>query len=222
METFAGKFSMQQQPPASTAPAAPTGPADGPSGASTKSGFPFDRYVDRNAQVRHILVGMVVIADEEHIPELLAAFANSKLRIQTTQVHWVHFRQKLKPIFEEEPSRDNLLARAGRGKVGPTSRGPTKKVRTGGGRGGDPEDDSRGLGDISRETDEPTGGTDPTMQLFMGAGKGPNYQGKARDVEDEPMNLVELAVYGNASLYERYPPKGAVAGAAPAAQPNVD
>ena len=71
----------------------------------TLNGLIINRYTDVSDQVRHMPVAMVVVVDEEHLPELLAAFVNSKLRIQITQYHWQHCREPMNPrnAGEETP-----------------------------------------------------------------------------------------------------------------------
>ena len=56
----------------------PGGPGPGGSSAPvvSKSGLNLNRYLDANEQVRHMPVGMVVVADDEHLAELLSAFTN--------------------------------------------------------------------------------------------------------------------------------------------------
>jgi hypothetical protein len=49
---------------------------------------------------------------------------------------------------------------------------------------------------------------------------GPNVNNAADENEEDSSNLVELAVYGIASLYHKYPPKSATPDAAPAATPT--
>src|SRR5262249_41168593 len=54
----------------------PFGPAAQAITTTTLNGLELNRYTDVSPQVRHMQVAMVVVADEEHLPELLAAFAN--------------------------------------------------------------------------------------------------------------------------------------------------
>jgi len=69
---------------------------------TTLNGLEINRYTDVGDQVRHMPVAMAVVIDEEHLPELLAAFANSKLHIQITQYHWQHCRDHMNPQNMEE------------------------------------------------------------------------------------------------------------------------
>jgi hypothetical protein len=220
---LAGQFSMNEKAQAQSG-AAPPPPTDGPSGDSTLNGYPLDRYVDRNEQVRHMPVGLVVIADEERIQDLLAAVANSKLRIQTTQVHWVHFRNKLQPNIEEEPSLNNKPKRGERliGKAPGRREGAPKPSRSTASLPGgvDPEGDLMKAGNLpGPETQATMGAGNASPSPFFGPRMGSQTAGANKDSDDEDMNLVEVAVYGIASLYERYPPKSAVARAAAAPAP---
>jgi hypothetical protein len=168
------------------APPSPTAASSGPS--TTKNGFSTARYLDISDQLRHIPVGMAVIIDEDQVPEFLAAFANSKLRIQTLQCHWRHTREKIQGPVEEvvdDPDLNKIAQRRRAELTGPKyveRKGPQKaSARASGGR------ESR------RKSQQNTAG--PTKQ--------PVQQAEG----DDDMNLVELAVYGSASLYERFPPK---------------
>jgi hypothetical protein len=60
------------------------------SGSSTKNGLERKRYVEVTTQVRRMPVAIRVLADQDHMQDLLRALANSKLRMQTTQVYWNH------------------------------------------------------------------------------------------------------------------------------------
>jgi len=71
-------------------------------------------------------------------------------------------------------------------------------------------------------------GKGAAMGMNMGRGLGNVFAGPNTEEDPEEMNLVEVAIYGLASLYERYPPKppapaegetAATPGAAPAAAP---
>ncbi|MCS6850139.1 MAG: hypothetical protein NZ700_03090 [Gemmataceae bacterium] len=106
------------------------------------------RYMEVSPQVRRLPLAMVLVVDSAHIQGVLTALANSKLRLQTTQVDWHRTREKIRP---PEPAKPK----------------------------------------------EPA----PPM---TGA---PERPGAAAAMEEPPMSLVELAYYGIASLYERYPPK---------------
>jgi hypothetical protein len=58
----------------------------------TPAGLLRNRYVTVTNQVRRMQVGLVLILDQEFLPDVLEAFSNSKLRCQNTQYHWKRFR----------------------------------------------------------------------------------------------------------------------------------
>src|SRR5262249_12347624 len=62
-----------------------------------ESGLFRDRYVHvtERGQVRRMPVALAVTVEQAHIPNVLAAFSNSPLRMQVTQVHMVHVRSDM-------------------------------------------------------------------------------------------------------------------------------
>jgi hypothetical protein len=76
-------------PPAGEIARVPGG-EKGDSGGTTKNGLERKRYMEATPQVRRMPVAMVVLVEQDHIQDLLRSLANSKLRIQTTQVSWTH------------------------------------------------------------------------------------------------------------------------------------
>jgi hypothetical protein len=62
----------------------------GDSGSMTKNKLERKRYLDVTAQVRRMPLAMIVLVDQDYMQDLLRALANSKLRMQTTQVYWNH------------------------------------------------------------------------------------------------------------------------------------
>ncbi|OAI54269.1 hypothetical protein AYO44_15240 [Planctomycetaceae bacterium SCGC AG-212-F19] len=99
----AAKFSQQAAIASTAAPRpedAKTSTARGrdkslPAADATPNGLVRDRYIDATEQVRRLPVGIVLLVDQGHIPEVLSALTNSKLRLQVTQVGWQHFRGTL-------------------------------------------------------------------------------------------------------------------------------
>lgn len=61
------------------------------------------RYYDVTPQVRRLPLGLVVIVDQAHVPEVLTALANCKLRFQTTQANVQHFSGSLVARKDGEP-----------------------------------------------------------------------------------------------------------------------
>jgi hypothetical protein len=191
----------------------------------TKNGLETSRYTDVGEQVRHMPVAMVVVVDEEHLPELLAAFVNSKLRIQVNQVHWQHCREPMNPNQNEgqfTPSAPTAPVAGPRtmGPGGPTSgstmiagqkvpygannpalsRGERDRGRMPGPGGPQPLPRGAMGGPVGGR---PTPGAGPGMNVMRGPGASLT---PTEGEEQEDLNLLEVAVYGLASLYERYPP----------------
>ncbi len=126
-----------------------------------------NRYLQAKQECRHLPIGMVLIVDQENIPDVLAEIANSRLRIQVTQVQIQHVRG-IKP---EAPPGDKAGAPANAGGTNPPAGGS-------------------GLGPMGMPGVTPGAGNTGTTQA-------------AAKTEDDP-NLVELAVYGIAALYENF------------------
>jgi hypothetical protein len=210
--------------------------AGGGQAGLSKNGLVLNRYTDANDQVRHMPVGMVVIVEEDHIPEFLAAVANSKLRIETQQMHWHHIREKIKPDVKESSGPPAV----GKTQPTPTAGGPTgNKFAPGqtmpqGMYGGNMMDRMRqnmmaGSNSVTMPMGGPAGirrqlGGGPLQggkSPFLGTTTGTNVATMvAQEEEEAEMNLVELAVYGVASLYERYPAKPPAVAVADAGNPS--
>jgi hypothetical protein len=110
----------------------------------TENGLVRPRYLDQTDQVRRMPLGLVLIVDQAHVPEVLSALTNCRLRLQITQVNLQHFRGVIKSDEKRDP-------------------------------------------------------------------KGPVTPAPRPDDEQAANNLVELSVYGIASLCERLPAKPAAA-----------
>jgi hypothetical protein len=196
---------------------------------TTPNGIRRNRYIAVTDQVRHMPVAMSLVVEQSHLQDLLTAVANSRLRIQITQVQWKR---------SEGYKRGTMVASA----PAPGSGGEARPGGfLGGSTSGPPMPGSgRGPGEV-----RPGGGKMSGAPLMMpGSGGGPpGYPGMVgRGVMMPPMggmvspggmgggfpggfgspsattdqsdpNLIEVAVYGIAALYERYPPK-------PPAQPQ--
>jgi hypothetical protein len=180
--------------PTTAAPQA-SGPAKGfgtsaqggtQSAETTDNGLNRIRYIEVTPEVRRLAVAMVLIIDQTYIQDVLTAFANSKLRVQTTQWHWNRFVGDIKPKQDETPG--SVARTAGRTNPPPGGRDPDDVAMGMGPRG--PQRPGVVLGGM--------GGLRRTAAASPGAGG-----------EEQEWELMELTVYGVASLYERYPPKGA-------------
>jgi hypothetical protein len=219
--------------------ATPGGGATSPYGAAaqvvtttTLNGLEINRYTDVSPQVRHMPVAMVVVVDEEHLPELLAAFANSKLRIQILQYHWHHCRDPMNPRLNDNEGTPQVASSGGfRGVFTPTPAttrpgtplasgrpyGVNNPLLRGGGERSGPRPGGPGVPYSSGPTGRMPGGPGPAGMMRPGVGpvpgmrptspgsSGPGIISEGEE-EQEDLNLLEVAVYGLASLYERYPP----------------
>jgi hypothetical protein len=159
------------------------------------------RYLHVTQQCRHLPVALQVVCEQMHINDILAALANSRLRLQVTQTA---FRDS-GPIEHEapaerkegkSPSRPETPADSPPGGMGMARAQPA--FTEGQGRPGfGGRRRRRGLGEGGEEGSRRVGGAaalDPTAD--------PDRAALAPPAE----NLVELAVYAVATLYERYPP----------------
>jgi hypothetical protein len=191
-------------PGAAAAPTGPRGkaPAPRPGGGAapqtsndfTEAGLARDRYMeDPTRYVRRMPVGMELVVDQTNIQDVLTAMANSKLRIQITQWHWVRFYGDIKPKLP-----DTILAQGNEAKPpaaaspAPTGIGPGGLFDNAGFGSGR----FRGAPQVGRQAPSPGG------RAGGSPGRGPRPA-----MEEQEWQLVELSIYGVASLYERYPPR---------------
>jgi hypothetical protein len=199
--------------PAPSGPGAPgvgEGGSGDPNAAAASPKSPYspnrlvrNRYVERTEQVRRMPFGLTVIVDQDHVQDVLAAVANSRLRVQTTQAHWQRYRG---PLAITEPAGGET---GPIGPIGPAGPGNIPRGPGGDMRPGEPRPPSPGV-------PGPSGPRPPFGPGMPRGGSGPGGPGapapggtEASAAEDPAFNsLVELSVYGIASLYERYqPPK---------------
>lgn len=175
--------------------AAPSGPS-----STSSNGLERDRYLHRTEQVRRMPIGLVLVVDQAHIQDVQRAFANSRLRFQNVQIHWQRFRGTLDGSQSGTPTMSTAPS-TGSGAPGlrpavPSSGGAPTPARPNSGGGA-------------------SGGTDPGTALPgrpSGAPPAPGSTapGGLRQLPDEAMtSLVEVSIYGIASLYERFPPRHA-------------
>ncbi len=168
---------------------AETANANRPGGATgedvSKNGLIRKRYISTTAEVRRMPIGMVLIVDQAHMQDVLTAVANSPLRIQITQWLWRRYHGDIKPREEE------------------------KTTTAGGERGREDRPPRLNAGRPAEGAPPP--GIRPGVRPGVGAG-GYGQPGTSPAAEEQEWDLIELTIYGVASLYERYPPK----------QPNAD
>jgi hypothetical protein len=120
-------------------------------GEITSEGFKRKRYLQVTPEVRRFAVGLLCVVEQDAMQDLLTAFANSRLHIQTMQYHWQRYYNDVKPAITAPVVRPD----------------PTKFAR--------------------------------------GPARGPAPAPATRAADDRDMELVQLALYGTASVYERYP-----------------
>ncbi|HEV3203230.1 MAG TPA: hypothetical protein VGY77_02550 [Gemmataceae bacterium] len=162
---------------------------------TTVNGLRKNRYIEVSEQVRRMPIGLVFIVDQEHIQDVLTAVANSPLRIQTTEVHWRRFHGDIKPHEEDKP-----MAEKGPG----SSEGRVVSGAAGGLLPAPPAGGSVRPGGLPVPA-PPAGGSIRPGGLPYVPGR---EAGSASSYipEDQEWDLVELAIYGIASIYERFPP----------------
>jgi len=168
------------------------------------------RYIVSNELCRHLPVGINVVVDQTEVPTVLTAIANSRMRMQITQVDWVH---KAGVGGADGP----MGGMPGMGAMGGMpGMGAAKPGGMGGGPGGPSgfPGSAPGLPGMGGPPGSPAG------MPGAGAGEG-GSSAMGAGPSSQPAQLVDLAVYAIASLYERYPPRPPSAdgsgGAAPAA-----
>lgn len=181
----------------------------GMTGGVTVNGLRRDRYLQTTETSRALPVAMVLIVDQANIPDVLVAVADSRMRIQTTQVTFAHVRG-IQP-YSYDPNQLTGMDRPPMfgpgGAPGGLPTGPAGALGGGSapsrgeGGGGDMRLGGRGFGPPM-----PGGGRFQPPGSFPGMGPGSQGAFSMTGQEDDP-NLVELAIYGIATLYEKYPPK---------------
>jgi hypothetical protein len=225
---YAGSVSPQ---PGSGAMSGPGGDsrAGGQGGAAAPAADPVvtgnelfarNRYLFVTDECRHLPVAMSVVMDQEHLHEFLAALVNSRLRIQTTQVQIRRAHGAAGGSGPVTPPGG-----ASYGQPGGSSPPPGVGVPPGGGdsRTGAPPTGPGGSAGFTPPTGGKFGGLTPPGG---GASTGPGDLGSptpsAAAADDNP-NLIEVSVYGIASLYERPddPNKKAKEADNPAGGPNA-
>jgi hypothetical protein len=214
--------------------------------------IPRDRYMHVTPQCRHLPIAMRLVLDQAHTHDFLAAVANSRLRIQITQVTFSNISKRVERFA---PAGDSGAGK-GPGGSGPSTPGGKPGVGSGSGAGGPgygsgsspPSGMGSGMGSggvgpgaygggasgggqrpgNSGDGRRPGGGRGGSGG-FGGPGRpggpgGPGRPGGSSDPSQaqtpDPASLVELTVYGVASLYERFPPKAAQPASTPASPPT--
>jgi hypothetical protein len=163
-----------------------------PEDVTKVNSIPRERYMHVTDQCRHLPIVLRVVLDESHIHELLAAVVNSRLRVQVTQIQLVQAEDvKYTPPTGSEASTPEAPGR-------PTAPG---MPRTGPGSGGRKPP----VGMPGPTTGRPTGMPRPGPG---GPGMPSGYPGAEKgNLQPDNVPLMEVTIYGVASLYERFPPR---------------
>jgi hypothetical protein len=173
--------------------------AAGASGAAelTPNGLAKKRYIDVTDQVRRLPISIVMTMDQASIPDVLVALSNSKLRFQITQVHWMRVYNL--PGNSESQTAENMPAPAG--PRSSDSRPPTViGAATGGASGSKPAGSRPGSVGVGVGVGGGTPGITPPGGLVMPPGGSGEH---SLTSDQQTANLVELTIYGVATLYER-------------------
>jgi hypothetical protein len=202
-------------PPGYGAPMGPPGGV-GPPGATamggaatntdyTDNGLARRRYVNLTGQVRAMPIGLVVVIDQAFVQDVLTAITNSKLRFQTVQSHMARFHGSLS-YASASPAGGGLFGLGAvpsvtEGAAGIGAAGPPGPPRPGGRPPGPPAPTPGAPPGGGFVPGAPPGGG-PTFGGFGGYGYGSSPQSSSDD--QAAGNLVEVAIYGLASLYEKF------------------
>lgn len=178
-----------------------SGPGLGGAATSTDltyNGLSRRRYVNITGQVRAMPVGLVVVADQAFVQDVLTAVANCKLRYQTVQALLSRFRGSL----------SYATPTGGSGSF-PMGGGPPPAGEGEGGPIGPPAGPPGVSGGAPRQ-----GSSFGPPPGLPGAGSGPGmyggYGGGPLSSSDDQTagNLIQIEVHGIAALYEKFqPPK---------------
>jgi hypothetical protein len=155
------------------------GGAQGSANKTPNLGLDRDRYLFVTDQSRHLPLAMTLAVDQSHLNEILVALANSRLRFQTTQVE-----------FRRQPAGASANSATGGGFPQP-------------GYGGSGSPGALTPGTPMRTPAVPPSGFEQTSPSGTASTATATTPGP-----DNP-NLVELTIYGIASLYERPSEKAA-------------
>jgi hypothetical protein len=169
------------------------------SGASTASessqrteahGVPLKRYYEVTNEVRRVPVALVLVVDAANLNDVLASLANSRLRIQITQVVWNRL-----------PGGLGTPAFAKRGPPPPAPGAPAGGAPGGGtGREGGALGTGAGGATPAGYPGRPGGAGGPAGAGPAGVGPGAPARGPI-SVEEET-NEIEVQIYGLISLFE--------------------
>ncbi len=196
--------------------------------------IPRPRYLHVKEQARHLPIAMRLIVDQNHINDVLGAVANSRLRVQVTQVTMLHTPNVQRGSHESATTSyggSGMMPGGPRPGAGAAMGGMFGSAMGGGFRG---SMQPPGMGSGPRGGGDGRGGGRPGMRPPVnpsgsagapgrpgmgsspppGAGPGtrpggaPGSSPEATAIAPQDnARLVELVVYGLATLYERFPPR---------------
>ncbi len=202
------------------------GPKGGPGGgAKTGDLTPYNkldraRYVISTETCRHMPFAMKLTLDQSTLPTVITALSNSKLRVQVTQVQYQYIPFGASQSIGGGPG----MGMPGMGMPGAGMPGMPGMGRPGmgmPGMGGGPGPGMPGSpgGPGGGRMGLPGGDTGGEGGQAMGGPSAPGASGSGSALADG--NLVDVALYGIAVLYERFPedPKAKTAAVAAAPAP---
>lgn len=169
--------------------------------------FDRDRYLFVTDQSRHLPVAVTLTVDQSHLSDVLVAFANSRLRFQTTQVEYRRVPSAgpgAQPGGTGSPGMGPMPGGTGSPGFGPMLGGAGGPRGPGGSPMGSAGGPPPGLG----APPPPPGGTGMPPMPGVGSPTFPNGPSGGQPPEaaapnHENNNLIEVTIYGIASLYER-------------------
>lgn len=187
------------------------GATAGASGPTSPNNFERQRYLQRTDQVRRLPIRIDCLIDQAYLQDLLVALANSRLRLQVTQVEWQRARDV--PAYSTTTSGTTASGPPGAGgRMPPPGGGGTvgEGMIGTGGAGPSPNDVMRmmmgsgrsGAGGGPGGRMPPPGGLPPGLGNV--SGQNPTTQNFD---EPPPATLITVNVYGVASLYEKFAEK---------------
>lgn len=177
-------------PPGAFGPMGSGGDAGAASGDLSPNGLVRRRYVSRTDQVRFMPVAMTVVCDQTYSADVLTVLANSRLRLQIVQSHLSRFRGAISYFGESAAAGPGEVNGPGGPPMGPPGAFP-----------GGPPPGPMGppMGPPGAFPMGPPGGFPGG---FPGFGSASAPRSSSEDVASG--NLIDLSVYGIASLYEKF------------------
>ncbi len=182
------------------------------------------RYSDSTKQFRKMPVALVLVVDQDSVHYVLTALEESKLRFQVTQVTLTRFPGSIKEDADVAKPKDGQPAKPmGEGVKNPMGGGKFLGSRSSRGsrsvsaprfQGGGSMMGQRGRGRMGSSLRPRGSSAGMVVKPMKGMEQPPQLQeagGPGVSASGEQGPLLELVVYGYATLYERFPPKPAAA-----------